>query len=192
MATLQSQEEIDAVTKALEPYFNALGRVAHEWNHLHEELGKVFCAVANLDLSVGMAIWHSLKSDRSQRDILKGAIESASNDEDWTTEHPGAVTGVQYLVNKTNALADKRNAAIHAPCHVLPGPNNFEIRPITFFGNEKAKRLHSKDILEEFAWYEGTARALRRHACDVCFALHARIPWPEKPALPALGQKTFS
>jgi hypothetical protein len=188
MVRLPSQEEIEAANKALQPYFLALGKVAHSWNHLHEELGKVYCAVTGLELSIGMAVWHSLKSDRSQRDILEGAITAAAEAEEWQEGHPGALDGVTHLVNETNKLANDRNNAIHAPCDALPNGIDFEIMPITFFRNEKAAKLRGKDILKEFTWYERRANTLRKHARDVRLALDAQLPWPDKPRMPALGE----
>ncbi len=39
-----------AIKNLLDPYFMALGQVAHSWNHLHEELGKLFRAITRSDL----------------------------------------------------------------------------------------------------------------------------------------------
>jgi len=188
MAKLPSEEDSKTTDEILQSYFAALGKVAHAWNHLHEELGKVFCAVTNADLSLGMAIWHSLKSDRSQREILKGALASAAQSEDWNREHPGAADGILDLLKEVDKLADRRNNAIHAPCDVIPG-GDFQIVPITFFGNDKAERLRGKDILKEFDWYQRTANLLRRYAWDSRLALDARMmTWPDKPKLPSVGQ----
>jgi len=188
MAKLPSEDDFRAANEILRPYFTALGKVAHTWNHLHEELGKVFCAVTNADLSLGMAIWHSLKSDRSQRDILEGALISAARSEDWNNEHPGTKEGVLDLLKEVNKLAGRRNDAIHAPCDVIPG-GDFQIVPITFFGNDKAARLRGKDILKEFEWYQKTANALRRYAWEIRLALDSRqTTWPKKPKLPTVGE----
>ena len=136
-----------------------------------------------------MTIWHKLKSDRSQRDILEGAIKAAASAPDWADEHPGALDGVTYLLTETQSLSDKRNDAIHAPCHVLPGATEFEIAPISFFGNPRAQKLVRKDILSEFDWYERWADALKWHATEVRFALDSNIrTWPEKPSRPNRGQ----
>lgn len=189
MSKLPSAEEINAITKALQSYFIALGRVAHSWNHLHEELGKVFCAVAGLDLSVGMAIWHKLRSDFSQREILQGAITAKVSDTDWDLAHPGALNGVTFLLTETQSLSDKRNDAIHAPCHVLPGATEFEITPISYFGNPRARKLIGKDILSEFDWYERWANAIKSHATEVRLAIDSGThTWPKKPDRPTRGQ----
>lgn len=189
MAKLPTAEEVAAQTAALQPYFLALGKVAHSWNHLHEELGKVFCAVTGLPLHLGMGVWHKLKSDRSQRDILEGAIQSRAVEDEWAENNPNALKGVTDLLHQVQSLANKRNDAIHAPCLVISGiMYDFEIAPMTFFGNKLAKNLHGKDILKEFEWYEKTADVLRDHAWRVRFALDSHGPWPNKPQLPSLGQ----
>jgi hypothetical protein len=65
MAKLPTSEEVEAAEKALEPYKLALGKVAHAWNHMQEQLGRLFCMVSGLDDSMGMSIWHALKSGRN-------------------------------------------------------------------------------------------------------------------------------
>jgi len=178
------------IENLLDPYFLALGRVAHSWNHLHEELGKVFCALTRVDLESGMAIWHALKSDRSQRDILVGALIQKAEDEDWVERHPGAKEGLLDLISETNKLAERRNTAVHAPCNIVIAEGEFQIIPITFFRNDKAKKLVGKDILKEFRWYEQFADALREHATDCRRALDlTNGTWPKKPLMPTLGQE---
>ena len=190
MAVLPTQEELDAAEIALRPYFLALGRVAHFWNHLHEELGKLFCSVSCLELYHGMSIWHELKSDRSQRDILRGIVQTRLQEEDWTKQRPKVAEAIIELLNATNTLAERRNNAIHAPCSVSirDGVKELEIIPVTFFGNDKAKRLSGKDILSEFKWYEESAETLRRWTVDCRFAVDACLSSPQKPHMPTRGQ----
>jgi hypothetical protein len=190
MAKLPTDEEIDAVNAALNPYFIALGRVAHSWNHLHEELGKLFCSVTGLELHHGMTIWHTLKSDRSQRDILRGAITARCQESDWVAKRPKAAAAIMDLLNEVNSLADRRNNAIHAPCSVALHGNrkDFEIVPVTFFGNDKATRLIGKDIIEEFRWYEGCANTLKKYTTTCRLAVDAGLSSLEKPQMPTLGQ----
>jgi hypothetical protein len=190
MAKLPSTEEVDAATVTFEAYFNALGKVAHEWNHMQEELGKLFCQVAGLDNSMGMAIWHALRSDLTQRQMLRAAVECKGLDEDWAKRFPKAERTTADLLEEINKFSNKRNAAIHAPCSVVAGEAELEIFPVSFFGNPNAKKLRGKDVLAEFEWYERTAEAYRRYVKEIQVALSvSRFPWPDKPALPTLGQK---
>lgn len=190
MAKLPTDEEIDAVSAALNPYFIALGRVAHSWNHLHEELGKLFCSVTGLELHRGMTIWHKLKSDRSQRDILRGAITARCQEPDWVVKRPKVAEAIIDLLNEVNTLAERRNNAIHAPCSVaLHGSRkDFEIVPVTFFGNDKARRLIGKDIIEEFKWYERCADTLKKYTTTCRLAVDAGLSSLEKPQMPTRGQ----
>lgn len=189
MAKLPDTDEIDLATKAFEPYFMALGKVAHAWNHLHEELGRLFCLVTGLDNSMGMSIWHALKSDRGQRDLLSAAMAAATSDEDWTGRFPKAEDGVRWVLKETNKLANQRNDAIHAPCSVIYGDGGFEIFAFSFSGNPKAKNLRDKDILMEFLWYESSADTIKHHVREIQFALSdPRVRWPENPLMPTQGQ----
>jgi hypothetical protein len=73
MATLKrvTQNAIDA---KMEPYVMALGKVAHAWNYLQEALGQLFCAVTEVDMDTGQAVWHSTANDRAQREMLRAAV----------------------------------------------------------------------------------------------------------------------
>jgi hypothetical protein len=191
MAKLPTHEEIDATTVTFETYFSALGKVAHEWNHMQEELGKLFCEVAGLDQSMGMTIWHALRSDLAQRQMLKAAIEYKGSLEDWADKFPKAEGAIVELVEEINKFSNRRNAAIHAPCSVIVGEDELEIFAVSFSGNPNAKKLRDKDILVEFSWYERTAETYRRYIRDLEFALSdSRVPWPDKTVLPTQGQKT--
>jgi hypothetical protein len=190
MAKLPTTEEIDAATAAFDPYYSAVGKVVHAWNHLQEELAQVFCVVTGLNNSVGLAIWHTVQSDRGQREMLRSAVHAACADEEWAEKFPDAKESIDWLLNEANKVADRRNDAIHAPCSVTIGTEDFEIIPFSFLGNPRAKKLHTKDILAEFAWYAQSASVLKQHAQDVEVALSAAgKPWPDKPRMPALEHR---
>ena len=196
MARLPSKDQIEAADRALEPYKLALGKVAHQWNHMQEQLGLLFCMVSGLDNSMGMGIWHALKSDRSQRDLLEAAITAADLDEDWRNDFPKAKADIKWLIEKVSARADHRNNAIHAPIFVLGGGEP-EIKPLTMFGNPNAAKLVGKDIFVEFEWYENYFNAITKYAADLTLALMGRrrpnsvwMPWPDRPLLPTVGQKS--
>ena len=196
MARLPTKEEIQAADKALEPYKLALGRVAHQWNHMQERLGLLFCMVAGLDNSMGMGIWHSLKSDRTQRDLLEAATSAADKEEEWRNDFPKAKADIDWILRKVKALADSRNSAIHAPISAVIGGEP-EIRPFTFFGNPNAAKLVGKDIFVEFEWYGNYFKTITKFAADLSLALMGRrrpnsvwMPWPNRPQLPTVGQKS--
>jgi hypothetical protein len=196
MAKLPTLEEIEAAEAALQPYLLALGKVAHSWNHMQEQLGLLFCIITGLDKTMGMAIWHALKSDRSQRDLIEAAIEAASTDESWASSFPKAKDDIGWILKKVSNLTDGRNSAIPAPVFSLVG-GEAELRPNTLLGNPNAAKLRGKDILAEFEWYERYFETIKRFAALVALALMchrrpdgARKPWPDKPLLPTVKQKS--
>jgi hypothetical protein len=190
MAKLPTNEEVDAATAAFKPYFTALGEVAHAWNHLQEEFAHLFCIVAGLDNSMGSAIWHSLVSDRAQREMVRAAVNVAASDEDWVKKFPQVRGDIEWALDKADCIAERRNRAIHAPCSVGIGAGDFEIIPWSFFGNRLAKKLVGKDVLHEFKWYEESANTLKQFVREAHVALfNGRSPWPDKPRMPTVQRK---
>jgi hypothetical protein len=188
MAKLPTKEEIEAAQKALEPYLLALGKVAHAWNLMQEQLGVLFCTVSSLETKMGMNIWHALKSDRSQRDLLDAAI--SATDDDWNQEFPKAKDDIMWILKKVGQLSEGRNSAIHAPMFSLIGGEP-EIRPMTIFQNPHAAKLLDKDLLAEFEWYEKYFDSLRVFAGTAHVALLMKpASWPDRPLLPTVKQKS--
>jgi hypothetical protein len=94
------------------PYVAALGQLAIAWNGLHETLCLLFCTITEAKaINQPTAIWHALKVDRSQRDILTATAES-------TTRGAIPITffeDVKWLCGRVDALEDLRNDALHSP-----------------------------------------------------------------------------
>jgi hypothetical protein len=85
----------DAVIKQkMEPYVAALGRVAHSWNRLQEDLGQLFATVTGLLDGSGVAIWHSTPHDLAQRKMLRAAVETSTHSR-LTTERPKAKVDIR-------------------------------------------------------------------------------------------------
>jgi hypothetical protein len=186
MITLPAHSD-DEMNAAFVPYIVGLGKVAHAWNHLHEELAKVFCLVAELEFGMGLAIWHSLPSDRMQREILKAALKASSSDSDWVEKYPRAEGDIGWLLKKTKDLSERRNDAIHGPCSLGVVGGRLEIIPAAFFGNKIAKRLREKDVVNEFSWYHKSAATLQIYAREIQSALmdqSGNRPWPKRPEMP--------
>src|ERR1022692_594393 len=56
------------------PYAITLGQLALAWNELHESMALLFCTTMGGGYSNQfLAVWHVLKVDRAQRDILLAA-----------------------------------------------------------------------------------------------------------------------
>jgi hypothetical protein len=58
----------EQMREAFDLYTAAVGRVAHAWNYLHEEMGRLFVRIIESpENNVAASVWYSTFSDRSQR-----------------------------------------------------------------------------------------------------------------------------
>jgi len=190
MAKLPSEEQLKAAENALTSYHLALGKVAHAWNIMQEQLGMLFCEVAGLDRTMGMGIWHALKSDRTQRDLLEAALTAASRNEEWSRRFPKAKSEIEWILWKIKARAEDRNSAIHAPVSVPFGSTEATVKPLMWNGNPLARNLGDKDILAEFEWYVAYFRAIRMYAGQITHYLCGGAAWPDRPTLPTVKQRS--
>ena len=173
---------------AFDEYCTALGHVASIWNHMQEGIGLLFCQLTGLSKTVGMAIWYSTPSDRSQREMLRAAV-GAMPDDFWEKFHaPSAKVDMLWLLSQANSLADRRNDAIHAPVSAGIIDGIVQIEAFKYHGNPRAQKLYGKEVLNELAWYRHSAATLFGFARTLNQAVERLIAWPEKPSMPALVQ----
>lgn len=183
MARFPNESEVSAATAAFEPYYEAVGKVVHAWNGLQEQLAIIFCRVTGMDNDMGLSVWHSASSDRAQRKMLRAALSAV--DDDWREKYPKGEEDIRWLLSNADALAEARNNVIHAPCSVgLADKSDFEIVPLSFHGNRRAKALRGKVILEEFGRCEANANHLKGYArwIDCVLSLEG-YAWPDRPTL---------
>ena len=106
--------------KSFRPYVIALGQLALAWNDLHETLAILFCTVMGSGyVNQFLAVWHAVKSDRSQRDILMASISSHRNFPD--DQRKRLQTEIEWICARANALEDMRNDALHSPLWSVRG-----------------------------------------------------------------------
>ncbi len=169
--------------KAFRPYVTALGQLTLAWNDLHETLAILFCSVMGGGfVNQFLAVWHALKSDRSQRDILLAAVTSGLIE----GGPPRLLADVTWICNQANALEDTRNTALHSP---LWGSKwlSTTIQPAVGLGHVRAGRLAGKDLLVEFRWCRDAATVLRNFAMEIDVVLSRGGPWTNRPTLPNRG-----
>lgn len=192
MATITfpaDQEIKDAFAK----YVSALGRVAHSWNFLQEDLGKLFQSITDMDYQMASAIWYSTNSDRIQRDMLRAAVNSWPESK-WKPIGDRVQGDLLALVKEADNLAPRRNDAVHAPCSIATDGKGSFLYPAFFFGNTSAKSLKSRmkytTLLQQFSWYEACAETLSRFARGAHSSVQypSRFPWPDKFRMPTEGQ----
>ena len=170
-----------------------MGWIAYEWNRLHEALGEVFGCVLSKDarddftIRPAFAAWHALTNERAQRDMLAAAIKSRSV---VLMISKPPLAEIDWVLEKLNKLAGRRNDAIHAPLafvnQVGPDELGVEILPLYFFGNQRAASLRGKALLEEFRWCRDHLERLADYSECLIFAMKfvGQYTLPEKPELP--------
>jgi hypothetical protein len=126
-----------------------------------------------------------LSNDRTQRDILKVAVEANA----FYCHRSGKqiTDDLLWLLKETEIVAEHRNIAIHRPLITLTDTKSgiTTIAPQDFVGNRRAKSMRGKDILNELIWCRECAELLSSFAADWIRCMAAlQPPWPERPELP--------
>jgi hypothetical protein len=173
----------DAFDTGFAPYITAVGEVVNAWNKMQEQLNKLFVAVTGMSSGMASSIWHSVRSDSLQRDLLAAAVRATPN-EKWASRHPEAKADLLALLACAERLSQQRNDAIHAPVSLAIDKDKLVPIPVYFFGNPRAKRLKGKDVINEFRQCRDDAFTLKEFAEKAETALSfASYAWPDKPAL---------
>jgi hypothetical protein len=185
------------------PYVTALGQLALAWNDLQESLAALFWTLMNPPPAEGdivnytpLHVWASIKSDRTQRDMLKSI-----------SKHPPAfwniaeiTTDVGWLVDRASELEILRNDAIHSPLFSISKSlyGSFALNqkePIAqayWLFNPRAVNLSKRtNLLREFRYCRDYAIVLADYAKLIDKSLiNRRGAWPNKPPLPNRVEKS--
>lgn len=180
--------------RAFAPYALEIGHLARSWNQLQENLCLIFTRVVRADnTNIGQAIWYALRSDLTQREVLKAAC-SAFGAVD-TRNRPTAINDIEWLTTKTYELSDQRNTAIHLPfmIGIDTTTRKMVVMPHYFSNNRFSKKLKGKDdVLKELFYYRAKSDCLKDYAVAIWFALGNPVrQWPSKPSLPTREQVKY-
>ena len=170
----------------MRPYAIAIGQIALAWNELHEILAVLFSHMIDTKLdNQPLAMWHVLKSDRAQRDLLLAAAKCITRE----TIPPEFLEDVTWLCGRADVVEEARNNALHAPLWVYQKSGTKTVLPITGLGHTRAKKLLAKNLLGEFRWCRHAAIVLGDFALDLIDGVaDHRLPWPDRPAWPNRGE----
>lgn len=174
--------------KSFNPYTRTIGQAALAWNGLHEAFRELFCVLMQgVDTPQSASVFYSLRSDRSQRQMIKAAAKSAFE----TGELPKDESElIGWLLKEADKLAEARDDIVHAPLISSISPDN--VYPFAQFGHPRAKNLSGKDLLTEFRWCRDTAITLADFCIKTALTIsygREQFPLPETPSLPNRGQK---
>jgi hypothetical protein len=179
---------LPVTNRAFGPYVAALGQLTLAWNDLHETLAILFSMVMGGGY-VGqyLAIWHAIKVDRAQRDIL---VAAAKADQLRGTSYSRLVPDLEWICVKANAVEDARNDALHSPLWGSQrGPGSILVMPAAGLGHVRAQKLLTKDLLIEFRWCRDASLVLTGFAREIDIAMSEfGLAWPDRPVWPNRGK----
>jgi hypothetical protein len=175
------------------PYALAIGQIALAWNDLCSVLAGIYWTVMGGGFpEIYLSAWNSIKSDRTQRDMLRDALRAYF--QSWSglaalQNYPTAATDFDWLIVEVGKLEDARNNAVHGPL-VLDRNSGNTVFPSPLMANPRAKRLQAlvdkrESLLGEFRRYRETAIRLRDYGWRMDLVLsRGQGTWPERPKLP--------
>ncbi len=124
------------------------------------------------------AVWHSIKSDRDQRQMVRAAITASPELEQEQK------SDLLWLIKEIEKLADRRNDAIHSPYTFFIGPDGLIVMPSYLFDHPRANKLPKLELMEELKWYRKSAACLLGYAAGILDAmLDPTQTWPDRPQL---------
>ena len=195
-----NEPEVDEVTlrelteiAELASHAEALGHVSLAWTRLHEILAMLFGLLLRpVPEERANAIWHSIKSDRSQRDMLSALADAA------LPADSEARKAIKWARDNLSSLENARNDALHAPYVLIHdeerGPT-MVANEVT--GNKRAANLSGRELGVELESYKKNVTAVadylwevvrRLSASDNALALGRFGTMPPPPSLPKPAQ----
>ena len=160
-----------------------IGKVVIAWNWAHESLAHIFANIVSPESrDIGLAAWHAVLNDRSQRAMLEAAAKI----------RPGESTkffkDLQWCLNHLTPLEIDRNNVLHSPYSLtFDGTTGIKFSPLWFTGNRRALGLKDKDLEIELKSLEERISLLTNFALHL--GVHMNGPedvptWPGRPRLP--------
>jgi len=196
---MDEDPEVDEVTLTklteiaeLTSHAEALGHVSLAWTRLHEIMAMLFGLLLQpVTEEKAYAIWHSIKNDRSQRDMLL-ALAEASFPADSEIRK-----AIKWARDNLLSLENSRNDALHSPYVLIHdeerGPTMIA-NEVT--GNKRAANLSGRDLGIELESYKRNVTAVADYLWEAVRELskpqNALAPQPHKmpppPSLPKPAQ----
>lgn len=155
-----------------------VGRVAIAWNALCETMAIAFSLILKPDhQGAALSVWHSVKSDRYQREMLRAAAIAMLGD-----KNQAALKEIEWVLGQIDATENRRNDAIHAPYAIQIENGLAKPMPSPMTGNPKAENLKDRDLVEALQAYSTRMSSLDHFLHGVMVHLvHPDNPLPKRP-----------
>jgi hypothetical protein len=160
---VESWEEHEKRARSeMSKHAEALGHVALAWTRLHEIMAFIFSQLLRpVPEERAWAIWHSIKNDRAQRDMLLALATVA------LPNNGGRFKAIKWAVDKLGPLENSRNDALHSPYVVLHGDDRAMVISNDLTGNKRAENLAGRDLGIELESYDKKFTAVADYLWEV-------------------------
>jgi hypothetical protein len=165
----------------MEKHSAKVGRAVNKWNNLHDELGTIFADLVNAnDHPVGLTAWHALRSDNTQRTMLRAVAKAV------LPEDTRFIGDLCWVLGEADQLAGTRNNYIHAGFICFFDEGTMHLIPDHFRGNPNAEKLLGKDLPKDLDQLQFDLTMLEDFAIKLRgFRLveDDHPQWPDRPTL---------
>lgn len=133
------------------------------------------------NLHPGVTIWHTLASDKTQREVLVALAKSRLEKNDINLD------AITWVCSSATSLSGYRNAFVHAPVHFKENSDK-EMQafvPEVSAPEKYFNKLGGDDITSIYEKLLGDIISLAAYANAIFFVMNAPHVWtlPEKPSL---------
>lgn len=168
-----------------------IGEIAIAWNWLHTSCFRIFQILSEAKnprhLNIAHAIWHSLRSDSEQRQLMLNVARHS------LLPKSRVYLQIKWLKETADRLASSRNDPVHTPIALLTlGSGKTEIVPDIFYARREAvDRLQKSPLGKNWQKIRGDIRVLSLFASIISRNLEdAQLPLPRKPRMLSLPKST--
>lgn len=175
-----------------------IGQLVRSWALLHDRLGSIFHDLvvhpddAFFRPSVGHSIWHSIKSDLAQRQMLQAALKGKIGllentlrriDEKDKEKKIRLFNDYIWLVNEITKMSHSRNDLVHAPIvfQLDLGASEYEPAVSDQSSDPRGDKLKERELYQFCAYCIDFCRKAMTYIHELSHHPAGRDTWPERP-----------
>lgn len=168
---------------AIRKHAAQVGNIVHAWNSAHGALYWIFWTLLGKGTDTGFALWNSIQSDKTQREMLERLALSA------TGQTKTIIKSIVWTTKAMHELSKYRNDAAHVQMIYYYDklvPSDLTSRP------QSLERISQSPVESYWRRLCGDLRAIESYAMDLHLALMTKSPRPlsKRPRL-QLAQVKF-
>ena len=184
-----------------------LGKLVRSWANLHEFLASILAKTLECDNAITYGMWHSIKSDLVQRDMLASALKAKigileSDSEKAATlgrteistqkdETARLLSEYLWVIGEITAFSHKRNDLIHSPIvfyHDGSASAEFEAIVSDIHHNPRATRLKNLELFQLCGRANAFILTATKFIASLGYSRPEHAPLPSRPQWPSASQ----